>query len=237
MALLSALDKLIALTQDECKHWSQMILSNQSLWRRRIRGIDYYSLGLSYDAIPRYGGFNQDWKNAVLQNNKVMCHKFASLYKKVSKQFENFFGKPISLTNRLAVPGFNIFGPKPGIKPAFFNSVFYEYGGNIHNHSTPDWMHKALDRPKIEVPLFIYSFTIPMRLPGFGSGLNFWESKDISGPPSFLRYSEGKAYGFAGNVMHQVPPICSCQKMAPDDYRITMQNHFLELEERVIMFF
>ena len=212
-------------------------MSYHSRWRKRMRGIDYYSLGISYDVLSRYGGFNQDWKNAVLRNNQEMSDAFDDLYKQVSELFANFFGKPISLSNCLAVPGFNIFGPRPGSKPALFNSVFFEYGGNIHNHPTPAWMHEALGRTEIEVPSIISSFTIPLRLPELGSGLNIWPSEDISEPPSFLPYSEGIAYGFRGDLMHQVPPVRSYQEIASNECRMTMQNHFLELENCVIMFF
>lgn len=212
-------------------------MSYHSRWRRRVRGIDYYSLGISYDTLSRHGGFNQEWKNSVLRNNQEMCDAFDGLYKKVSGLFTNFFGKPISLSKYLAVPGINIFGSRPGSKPAFFNSVFFEYGGNIHNHPTPDWMHEALGKSKEEVPSIIYSFTIPLRLPELGSGLNIWPSEDISAPPSFLPYSEGIAYGFRGDLMHQVPPIRSYQEIAPNECRMSMQNHFLELEDCVIMFF
>ena len=230
-------DELVALTREECMFWSQKVISFHSLWRKRVRGIDYYSLGISHDVLSRYGGFNRDWKNAVLRNNQEMSDAFDGLYKKVSGAFAGFFGKPISLSSCLAVPGFNIFGSRPGSKPAFFNSVFFEYGGNIHNHPTPDWMHKALGKPERDLPTIIYSFTLPLRLPELGSGLNIWPSDDISRPPFFLPYSEGIAYGFRGDLMHQVPPVRSCKEIASNECRITMQNHFLELEDCVIMFF
>ena len=101
-------DELVALTREECMFWSQKVMSYHSLWRKRVRGIDCYSLGISYDALSRYGGFNQDWKNAVSRNNQEMSDAFDGLYKQVSELFANFFGKPISLSNCLAVPGFII---------------------------------------------------------------------------------------------------------------------------------
>ena len=237
IGVAAMVDELAVLTREECTFWSQKVITCHSLWRRRVRGIDYYSLGISYDVLSRHGGFSQDWKNSILRNNQEMCDAFDGLYKKVSGSFANFFGKPISLSKYLAVPGFNVFGSRPGSKPAFFNSVFFENGGNIHNHPTPDWMHEALGMSEREVPSIIYSFTIPLRLPELGSGLNVWPSEDISGPPSFLSYSEGIAYGFRGDLMHQVPPVRSYQKIASNECRITMQNHFLELEDCVIMFF
>ena len=150
-------DTFVALTPEECSRWSQKVLSNHSLWRKRVRGIDYYSLGISYDVYPRYSNANQLWENVVLQNNKRMRGVFDDLYKKVVALFARFFGKSIVMSDCLAVPGFNIYGPRPGSKPAFFNSVFYEYGGHIHNHPTPKWMHKALEMRETEVPSIIHS--------------------------------------------------------------------------------
>ena len=230
-------DAFATLTIEECSHWSQKVLSNYSFWRKRVRGIDYYSLGISYDAYPRFGNANQEWENAILQNNQRMCGVFDGLYKKVVEPFASFFGKSIVMSDCLAVPGFNIYGPRPGSKPAFFNSVFFEYGGHIHNHPTPEWILKAFDKHEIEVPSIIHSFTIPLRLPVIGCGLNIWPSEDIAMRPCYIPYSEGIAYGFNGDLMHQVAPVRSYQEIGLDEFRITMQSHFLELKDNVIMFF
>ena len=34
----------------------------------------------------------------------------------------------------LALPGFHVVGPRPGLLPSFLNTAFFDRGGTIHNH-------------------------------------------------------------------------------------------------------
>ena len=54
------LNEFPLLTASECSHWCDVLLSASSHWKRRARGIDYYTLGASYyldvddDAVVLY---------------------------------------------------------------------------------------------------------------------------------------------------------------------------------------
>ena len=57
VGVAAMVDELVALTREECMFWSQKVISSHSRWRKRMRGIDYCSPGISYDVLSRYGGF------------------------------------------------------------------------------------------------------------------------------------------------------------------------------------
>lgn len=57
VGVAAMVDELVALTREECMFWSQKVISYHSHWLKRVRGMDYYSLGISYDVLSRYGGF------------------------------------------------------------------------------------------------------------------------------------------------------------------------------------
>ena len=56
--------------------------------------------------------------------NPVLNELFADLYELILGRFEQVFGCPFCFHGGLALPGFHIFGPRPGRSPSILNPAF-----------------------------------------------------------------------------------------------------------------
>ena len=202
---------------------------------RRARGVDYYTLGAAY-----YLGVEQeDFAPYVVklgQLNPVLKELFAELYGLILDRFEQVFGCPCGFHDELALPGFHVFGPRPGRLPSFLNLPYFARGGSIHNHPTPRFLVELMSSAGVSLPSCLDSVTIPLRLPAGGGGLNVWPNGLDNEEPVYRPYSEGKAVHFSGDLWHQVAPYQPSLGVVRPDYRVTLQCHFFCLEGTIILF-
>lgn len=164
MQLFSAgtvLNEFRLLTSAECSHWCDVVLSASSHWKRRARGIDFYTLGAAYyldvDAFVSYS-------LRLGKMNPVLNELFAGLYGLVLGRFEQVFGCPFCFHDGLALPGFHVFGPRPGRLPSFLNPAFFDHCGTIHSHPMPSCFAELIGCLPDDLPSDFDSVTIPLCL-------------------------------------------------------------------------
>jgi hypothetical protein len=128
----------------------------------------------------------------------------------------------------LALPGFHVW-----LAPA----VFTKPKAPIHF----DMQYRAMEWPPGADLSRLISFTLPLRLPGAGGGLNVWEAtyeefrealdkgwidgaSDLQRfhPRQHVAYTVGRLVMHSGHILHQVAP---CARVEPDDERLTLQGH------------
>ena len=224
------------LTPSECSHWCDSVLSASSHWTRRARGIDFYTLGAAYYLDVDDDGF-ASYIHRLGKMNLVLNELFGGLYRLILDRFEQAFGCPFCFHDGLALPGFHVFGPRPSRLASFWNPVFFDRGGTIHTHPTTRPFAELIGCNYNKLPPYFDSVTIPLRLPAGGGGLNFWPNGLDNEKPMYRSYSEGNAVHFSGELWHQIAPYRPASTMPRQDYRITLQCHFLRLEGSAILFF
>ena len=201
----------------------ERVISNKKHWIDRF-GI-FYTFGASI-----YIDDQKNYKEYIKKSNNILYEEFNDLYSKLS----NYFGA--ELNNEIAYPGFHI-----------FNKSSNQADASIHFDTPylrlPNYK-KSLSKPK--------SFTILLKKPKSGAGLNVWNKinlnkMDLSEQQSFLKsktikdlgdvdyieYELGKMYIHSGSVLHQI----SNNKMVGDEERITMQGHIIQDGDKKYMYF
>ena len=224
------------LTAPECSHWCDVVLSASSHWKRRARGVDFFTLGAAYyldvddDAFVSYS-------LRLSKMNPVLNELFADLYELILGRFEQVFGCPFCFHGGLALPGFHIFGPRPGRSPSILNPAFFDPGGTIHHHPLPRSFAELIGCLPDDLPTDFDSVTIPLCLPASGGGLNVWPNGIDDEQPVFHSYSVGQAVHFNGELWHQLAPYRPSSNDSQPDYRITLQCHFYRMQGSAILFF
>ena len=224
------------LTAPECSHWCDVVLSASSHWKRRARGVDFFTLGAAYyldvddDAFVSYS-------LRLGKMNPVLNELFADLYELILGRFEQVFGCPFCFHGGLALPGFHIFGPRPGRSPSILNPAFFDRGGTIHHHPLPRSFAELIGCLPDDLPTDFDSVTIPLCLPASGGGLNVWPNGIDDEQPVFHSYSVGQAVHFNGELWHQLAPYRPSSNDSQPDYRITLQCHFFRMHGSSILFF
>ena len=213
-----------------------LVLTASSHWKRRARGIDFYTLGAAYYLDVHDDG-SSVYSLRLGKTNPVLNGLFGGLYELILDRFEKAFDCPFSFHDGLALPGFHIFGPRPGRLASFLNPIFFERGGTIHNHPTPQYLANLIGCLENDLPRYFDSVTIPLRLPAAGGGLKTWPSGVDNKKSIYRPYSVGKAVHFSGDLWHQIAPYQPSSSVSKPDYRITLQCHFVHLEGSAILFF
>lgn len=112
------------LTPSECSHWCDVVLAAENHWKRRVRGVDFYTLGAAYYLDVDEDG-SLSYRERLSKANPVLSELFGGLYALILDRFEQAFGCPFCFNDGLALPGFHIFGPRPGRLGSFLNPTFF----------------------------------------------------------------------------------------------------------------
>jgi hypothetical protein len=196
----------------------------------------FFTLGVaSYQDLagPGPGVAPQDYYQQAPMYNAIILNHLSWLLERVRNILECWLGAPAHFNQRLAVPGFHIF-EGPAIPRADVASIHCDL-----QYQLISWNDGA-PPPDLADPI---SFTLPIRLPQGGSGLNGWDLayEEI---PALLRehraarlgevihhrtktfhpYSLGVMVVHSGHQVHQIGPSAHVQ---PEDQRITLQGHGL----------
>lgn len=162
------------------------------------------------------------------KNNKILLRNFSDIYKKLCDHFG------AELNDDIAYPGFHIFDKRSAGMEA-----------SIH-----------FDSPYLRLPIYDrsfcnpQSFTILIKEPINGAGLNVWDKIDLSkmphrkkiellstkkniGKPTYIKYELGKMYVHSGHVLHQIANTGSLES----DYRITLQGHVIQDGDKKYIYF
>ena len=219
------------LTSQECARAEQALKALRADWTPRDNEpASFHTLGAaSYlDAGLEYG------RRAAAINPKLREH-FGWLYDKLCGFLGWRLGAGVELADPFALPGFHVWET-----PAIFTqpqaSVHFDLEQlRVWSRNTPgaDFAH----------PL---SFTVAIRLPRAGGGLNVWDitherfahfcervGRGVDPahvaallPPMRHAYSVGSVAIHSGLLMHQIGEIAVVE---PGDERITLQGHALKV--------
>jgi len=218
------------LDESECARVDHQIKELRSHWvpRGPLAETSFFTLGAaSYlDDVGEYRD-----RAAVL--NPVLHDSFAWLYTRLIEFLERRLRAPVAFAEGLAMPGFHIW-----LAP----SIFVTPNASVHfdlqyRRAWPeDVAGVDFTRP--------LSFTLPIRLPRRGGGLNVWDvtyeryrrfAERLNAPlqpidltvlldPMRHPYTPGAIAMHSGHLMHQIGEI---DQVSPGDERITLQGHAL----------
>lgn len=191
-------------------------------WILRNIWAPFYTLGAA-SYIDAAAGSSK-YAEFAAEFSPVLRDNFGWLYERVCGVLASALGAPVTLSDKLAPPGFHIYlSSKLFEKP--IASIHCDSQYSLHEWDDPD---ADFTRPM--------SFTLPVALPRNGGGLNVWdltyeELAAAGGDMSALlgsrartchSYRKGFMALHSGHVMHQAAPGVDVQ---PDDERITLQGH------------
>ena len=197
-------------------------------WLRRDPDLPFYTLGAcSYID----GRIDQGYRRSAATLNPLLDQSFDALYDQVLDALRARVGCDFELSPETARPGFHVFEYHPRFEYPLASIHFDRQFEEV------PWSHP--ERMDFNSPL---SFTLPLRLPRSGGGLNTWPAdwSDWSGdrPPTpeliartlpmrYVRYDEGVLMLHSGHLLHQIAPATDMQ---PTDRRITLQGHAVPLD-------
>jgi hypothetical protein len=220
-----------------CERASEEVCCLSSQWIPRMRPpASFFTLGVaSYQDLssPAPGVAAHDYYQEAPIYNAIILNRLSWLLERVRSTLECWLGAPAHFSESLAVPGFHIF-EEPAIPRADVASIHCDLQYQLIN-----WNDGA-PSPDFDHPI---SFTLPIKLPLCGGGLNSW-ALSYEEIPALLRqhgasnvgeviqhrsktfhpYTEGIMVVHSGHQVHQIGPSPGVQ---PEDKRITLQGHGL----------
>ncbi|AUT01398.1 hypothetical protein CLI64_13895 [Nostoc sp. CENA543] len=220
------------LAEIQCSEIYETIQSLKAHWiTRGQEPASFFTLGtasyLDFLNLPDFAG---DYYNRAKQYNLLLQKHFSWLYELVKQSLETQLQAPVNYHPDFALPGFHIW-ETPAIFTKSTASVHFDLQyQNLH------WQ----DKENIDFQRTI-SFTLPIKLPHLGGGLNVWDltyDEYINGrDPNYLGdvevmkrfrnktvhpYNIGKIVIHGGHSLHQIAAIA---QVDPGDERITLQGH------------
>lgn len=167
-------------SQDECSHYVNLIDELGDSWTKRQMGnYYYYTLGLSslYDVSSNIEK-DKTHLEKIKNSNMLLKTNFLSIYNKIIKVISDQVGESSLIIEQAPIPGFFIYGePKPNnIKKS---TVEIPLGiGDIHTDLPVEGLDYIWSQYK-EVADECISFTLPIEMPEYGSGLLLWDQPDM----------------------------------------------------------
>jgi hypothetical protein len=188
----------------------------------------FYTLGTpSYLDVAEDPATGYYEKHGVAARPMLQQH-FGDLYEQVKAALSAHLDAVVQYAGHLALPGFHIW---------LEGAIFTRPEAPIHF----DLQHQAFEWPPGADTSRQVSFTLPLRLPVAGGGLNLWDvtyddfrrSRDrgwVEGasdlprfyPKRYVAYRTGSLFVHSGHTLHQVAPS---SRVEPGDERLTFQGH------------
>jgi hypothetical protein len=180
----------------------------QQYWVSRSDEFSFYTLGRCSYLDGKTPAYHEEIKTL----NPILLKDFGNTYQIIIDYLSDQFKEPIELNNSLAHPSFHIFISDP---------FLLTHAGIWHQ----DIPHTTLGLDPIDP----YSFTVAIKLPTGGAGIDYVED----GLQKYMPYVEKGILGHDGKVLHR---ISSLKTYIPDEYRITMQGHLIRINGVLTMF-
>lgn len=219
------------LTRAQCQELKARILSLRSNWTAYPEEA-IFRLGTPTCTLK---GVNDD---VINRSNALLLAEFSSLYDTVFQELSRTLGTDqICFKANAYLPGFAISHCAPGAPPSpatpligRLRDLFYTHvpTAPFHHDGQYDlleWDAGVRSCPKI-------SFILPIDLPIGGSKLYVFNATDkvsarraIVSERSYVQYEVGKIVIHDGDHWHMVAP----SKMVPDDYKIVLVGHGVQL--------
>ena len=222
------------LTETQCEDVYAHICELQEDWiPRGGAASSFFTLGAATYldvTYPAKGGAN--YYEKVQRYNPLLQQHFDWLYEMLSTVLEEHLGASVSYEESFALPGFHIWLSRAlSTKPV--TSIHFDL-----QYQSLEWQ----DADKIDFTRLI-SFTLPIRLPTRGGGLNMWNItypefvqarrqgtvQSVQDFPSSMEhqyypYTVGHLVVHSGYSLHQIAPV---PEVYDTDRRITLQGHGL----------
>jgi hypothetical protein len=188
----------------------------------------FFTLGTaSYLDIGR-GPQAGPYQERIIAARRLLRARFGWLYELVGEALEKHLQADVRYPDHLALPGFHIW-LEGSISTKPRASIHFDLQYQLH-----DWPPGTdTDRQ--------LSFTLPVRLPQAGGGLNMWDvtyqqcqqamerrwietAADLQRfyPRRYVPYTPGLLFVHDGCLLHQVAPS---SRVEPGDERLTLQGH------------
>ena len=189
---------------------TKKVLAMKDSWINRPADVPFFTLG----RCAYLDGKTQAYYDNLKEENEALIEQFAIPYSYVGEALNQCFGEDVFLSNDLRIPGFHIF---PSDKS---------------NLGLAGLWHE--DYPEITLgldPIDTYSFTLAVKLPESGGGLDFI---DKFHQPQHLAYTEGDLVVHKGDIIHR---IAGMKEYVKGEHRITMQGHIVRKDGILEVFF
>jgi hypothetical protein len=203
----------------ECATIADRVHELRSLWL--LRQPQFYTLGYAAymdcrDPVSRLRYFED-----APRLNRALVDHFGALYRSVIASLEEALTAPVELAARQAIPGFHVWLGR-GVPHLGFDA------GSVHFDL--QYLDNGLLGERWPTAVDVVSFTLPVRLPKAGGGLNVW---DIRHPEpagrevwpftrmSRVQYTLGSLVLHTGHELHQIAPV---ERIEEGDERICLQG-------------
>ncbi|MGH3379378.1 MAG: hypothetical protein ACRDP6_32065 [Actinoallomurus sp.] len=199
----------------------------------------FFTLGApSYlDLTPNPG--SDDYQRHADVSRPVLLDSVGWLYENLAKLLSEYLSAPVDYPDHLGLPGFHIW---------LAAAVFTKPSAPMHF----DLQYRSIGWPPETDLTRHISFTLPLRLPAAGGGLNVWDVshdqfrhaiakgwiESVTDLKRFhalhyIPYALGRMVIHSGHLLHQVAPSSSVQ---PDDERLTLQGHGIWCADRWLLY-
>jgi hypothetical protein len=208
------------LDAEECAAIVDRVHELRSLWVFRQPG--FFTLGRAAYMDCRSPPAREHYLREAGWLNEELLRGFAPLYDNLIATLEEALGEPCRLIEWQAIPGFHIWLGR-GIPRIGFDAASVHFDLQYFDLGLDGGEWPTLDE--------VVSFTLPVRLPQAGGGLNVW---DVTHPEqvgweawpykavSRVPYSVGSLVLHTGHEMHQIAPV---ERIAEGDQRVCLQGH------------
>lgn len=234
--MLSTFTSIEILTPGQCEEICSTVHMLRNFWTQVNEATEFYTLGVaSYIEFGRAGDAATRYHEKSRYFNPLLKEYFSGMMEYLRETLEDRLKEPVAFEDELARPGFHIWLteaiPTQPTASVHFDLQYQQLG----------W--PAGGGPDYERPI---SFTLPVKLPAGGGGMNVWnlhhsevEELCARGVPVNIhelredRAREQYAYGLgrlvihSGHFLHQIAPV---EEVESGDERITLQGHALRHE-------
>lgn len=236
------LTQIPVLDLGECERVSRDVCDLRSQWIPRAQQpASFFTLGLAgYQDLsgPAEHVPSRNYYQEAPFFNALILDRFGWLLRRVQSTLEGFLGMTTRFDSRLALPGFHIFDYL-AIPTTDVASIHFDL-----QYQLIDWRDYA-PAPDFSNPI---SFTLPIRLPKGGGGINEWDlthqemSRTVHNDlvsfvrcrsKTFYSYSVGMLAIHSGHRLHQIAGVADVQ---PGDQRITLQGHGLRRGPETVLY-
>lgn len=230
------------LTPAQCEEICSTVHMLRSFWTQVNESSLFFTLGVaSYIEFCRPGEAAARYREKALQSNPLLKEYFSGMMEHLRDTLQRQLGEPVAFEEELARPGFHIWLdeaiPTQPTASVHFDLQYQQLGWPVAG--VADY-----ERP--------ISFTLPVRLPVGGGGVNVWnlhyrEVEELSarGVPVNVQelreererehytYGLGRLVLHSGHFLHQIAPV---EQVEPGDERITLQGHALRCGDRWLLY-
>ncbi|MFF7393424.1 hypothetical protein ACFZAE_33915 [Streptomyces scabiei] len=180
-----------------------------------------------------------DYRKRADASKAVLWESFGPLYERLADLLGRHLDAPVHYPEHLALPGFHVW---------LAAAVFTRAKAPVHF----DMQYKAFTWPPGTDLSRLLSFTLPIRLPAAGGGLNVWDAShedfrralekgwvdDAADLKRFhalhyVPYKAGEMVIHSGHILHQVAPST---RVEADDERLTLQGHGVWCDGRWLLY-